>query len=45
MFRLGTGSSYSASLRKVFRVQGYRTMGVQHIWIIDPETRACWTIE
>ncbi len=30
--------------RMVSRVQDYRTMGVQHIWIIDPESRECWTI-
>ena len=29
----------------VARVQDYRTMGVQHIWIIDPATRECWTID
>ncbi len=31
--------------RVVTRVQDYRTMGVQHIWIIDPESRECWTID
>ncbi len=31
--------------RVVARVQDYRTMGVQHIWIIDPATRECWTID
>lgn len=31
--------------RMVTRVQDYRTMGVEHIWIIDPETREAWTID
>ncbi|WP_419804386.1 Uma2 family endonuclease [Terriglobus sp.] len=25
------------------RVQEYQQMGVQHIWVIDPETREIWT--
>ncbi|MGI4853821.1 MAG: Uma2 family endonuclease [Janthinobacterium lividum] len=29
----------------VTRVQDYRTMGVVHIWIIDPDTREAWTID
>lgn len=31
--------------RVVKRVQDYRTMGVENIWIIDPQTRECWTID
>ncbi len=31
--------------RVVKRVQDYRSMGVEHIWIIDPQTRECWTID
>lgn len=29
----------------VKRVQNYRTMGVQHIWVTDPITRECWIID
>lgn len=31
--------------RVVRRVQDFRLMGVEHIWIVDPETRECWTID
>ena len=31
--------------RIITRVQDCRFMGVQHIWIIDPESRECWTID
>lgn len=27
------------------RVQDYRTMGVKHIWVIEPMTRECWIID
>lgn len=31
--------------RLVTRVQDYRSFGVEHIWIIDPESREVWTID
>lgn len=30
--------------RIVLRAQEFQTMGVPNIWIVDPETRECWTV-
>ena len=31
--------------RVILRVREFQQMGVPHIWIIDPESRECWTVD